>query len=225
MIFPESSFLNQKIPKEKFYQNLDVDNKIKERFQKEIESIHLKNKLSKETIGIKSTKNVEEVFVFSVILKNEGFIDKIEDLLLLIDRAIPYPILYEFEFPEKKIYKIAYKEKSKANENDSVVDIYFTREVLDEKKLEKEIRGIFNSLNLEILYNKLVKIILQDRSKKDVRELIEEYKRRDVLIQEIEILEKKVRTEKQADRHFKLFNELGARKKELEQLNLNNAED
>lgn len=218
MIFPESSFLNQKIPKERFYQNLEIDNKIKERFQKEIESIHLKNKLSKETIGIKPTKNVEEVFVFSIVLKDESYLNKIEDLLLLIDRAIPYPILYEFVFSENKTYKIAYKEKSKANQNESVIDSYFTREVEDEKKFERELKDIFNSLNLEILYGKLIKIILQNNSKKDVADLIQEYKRKQELIKEIEVLEKKVRTEKQADRHFKLFNELGMKKKELEEM-------
>jgi hypothetical protein len=218
MIFPESSFLNQKIPKERFYQNLEVDNKIKERFVNEIESIRLKNKFSKDTLGIKGTKNVEEVFIFSIITKDESYFDKIEDLLLLIDRAIPYPILYEFDFQDKKTYKIAYKEKSKANANESVVDVYFTREIEDEKKFEKEIKGIFNSLNLEILYEKLIKIILQENSKKDVKELVENFKTKWLLLKEIEVLEKKVKTEKQADRQFKLLNELGEKKRELEEL-------
>jgi hypothetical protein len=218
MIFPESSFLNQKIPKERFYQNLEVDNKIKERFVNEIESIRLKNKFSKDTLGIKGTKNVEEVFIFSIIIKDESYFDKIEDLLLLIDRAIPYPILYEFDFKDKKTYKIAYKEKSKANANESVVDVYFTREIEDEKKFEKEIKGIFNSLNLEILYEKLIKIILQENSKKDVKELVENYKTKEILLKEIAVLEKKIKTEKQADRQFKLLNELGEKKRELEEL-------
>lgn len=218
MIFPESSFLNQKIPKERFYQNLDIDSKTKERFQKEIESIHLKNKLSRGTIGIKKTKNVEEVFIFSIVLKDKRYFNKIEDLLLLIDRAIPYPILYEFVFEGKRFYKIAYKERSRANENEFVVDIYFTREIKSEDRFEEEIRDIFNSLDLEILYEKLVKIVLEDNSKMNLRELVKKYKLRELLTREIEVLEKKVRNEKQADKHFKLFSELSTKRKKFEGL-------
>jgi len=216
MRFPEATIFNQKIPKERFYENLDIENKIKERFVNEIDSICLKNKLSKDTLGIKGTKNVEELFVFSIKLKKEIYFDKIEDLLLLIDRAIPYPILYEFELEDGINYKIAYKEKSKANENESVVEVYLTKS--EDKSFEKEMKGIFNSLNLEILYEKIIKIFLEIKSKEPAKQLIENYEKRKILEKEIEVLEKKVKTEKQADRQFKMLNELGIKKKDLEEL-------
>lgn len=219
MIFPDSTLLNQKIPKERFYDKAEIEGSLKKRFQEEISSIHLKNKLSKDTLGIKGTKDVEEVFIFSIALKSEKYLEKIEDLLLLIDRAIPYPILYEIEFDSKIVYKIAYKERNKASANDSVVDVYFTKEIeKNDKKFEKVAKDVFNSINLEILYEKLIKLILNKQTNKPIKELVENYKRSLVLTKEIEALENKARNEKQHDKHFKLMNELGDKKKELERL-------
>ena len=56
MIFPKKTEFNNKIPKERFYENLDIPNKIKERFKKEISAIYLKNKLSNDTLHIKGYK-------------------------------------------------------------------------------------------------------------------------------------------------------------------------
>jgi hypothetical protein len=213
MIFPKSTEFNKKIPKERFYKNIDASNKIKERFKKEIKNIYLKNKISKDTINIPGTKNVEEIFVFSIKLKDDSYFEKIENLLLLIDRAIPYPILYEFNLEEETKYKIAYKEKNKVFDNDSVVDIYLTGE--PDKKSEKT---LLNSINLEILYGKIIRAIIGIRSKKALRELIQVYKLKKSLELEISALEKKVKKEKQPDRQFELLNNIGSKKKELSKI-------
>ncbi len=216
MIFPKKTEFNNKIPKERFYENLDIPNKIKERFKKEISAIYLKNKLSNDTLHIKGTKNIEEIFVFYIKLKEDIYFEKIEDLLLLIDRAIPYPVLYEFSLEDKTVYKIAHKERSKNNENESVVDVYFTREM--DKGFEKDLKNLSNSLNLEILYEKLVKAIIGLKSKRPIGILVQEYKNKKLLETDIIILEKRIKLEKQPDRQFELLNKLGLKKKELKKL-------
>jgi len=218
MIFPKSTEFNQKIPKERFYQNLDVNNKTKKEFIDSIDTITLKNKLAKDTLNINSTKEVEEIFVLGIELKKEESLENIEDLLLLIDRAIPYPILYKISRRKKTLYKIAYKKRNKVSGDDFVVETYFSREIENEAKFEKELTPIFNSINLEVLYERLIRIISGVKKDTPIEELVENIKKRRILEREIEVLEKKVKTEKQTDKSYKLFEELGIKKRELEDL-------
>jgi hypothetical protein len=152
MIFPESTIINQKLQKKRFYENVELNSKIKNLFKDAIDSIVLTNKLSEDTTHINRTENVEEIFVFSIALKSEEYLEKINELLLIIDRAIPYPILYEIDLENGNImYIIAYKKRSKVSGNDFVVDTYFIKEVKkNDKKFEKEMKSVFNSLNLEV---------------------------------------------------------------------------
>ena len=220
MIFPESTLINQKIQKKRFYENVDLNSKIKDMFKDAIDTILLTNKLSEDTIHISRTENIEEIFVFSITLKSEEYLDKLKDLLLVIDRAIPYPILYEIKLENGNImYIIAYKKRNKVSENDFVVDVYFIKEVKkNDKKFEKDMKSIFNSLNLEILYEKILRLFSGNNKKIGIEDLVENLKKIDLLEKEIEDLEKKVKSEKQPDRQFKLYNELGKKKKELEKL-------
>jgi hypothetical protein len=218
MIFPKTTEFNQKIPKERFYKNLEVNNKTKKEFIESFDSILLRNKLAKDTLNIPATKEIEEIFVLEIKLKKEGKLENIEGLLLLIDRAIPYPILYLISAGEKFYYKIAYKKRNKVSGDDFVVETYFSREIENEKMFEKELKPIFNSLNLEILYERLIRIISGAKKEIPIEELVEKTKRRKILEKEIGILENKIKIEKQADRQYKLFEELGIKKKELEEI-------
>ncbi len=83
---------------------------------------------------------------------------------------------------------------------------------------EKDLRSLFNSLNLEILYEKLVKAIIGLKSKRPINILVQEYKNKKLLETDIIILEKKIKLEKQPDRQFELLNKLGLKKKELKRL-------
>ncbi len=172
MIFPKSTEFNEKIPKERFYQNLDVNNKTKKEFVDSIDTITLKNKLAKDTLNINSTKEVEELFVLGIELKKEESLENIEDLLLLIDRAIPYPILYKISRRKKTLAKIAYTKRNKVSGDDFVVETYFSREIENEAKFEKELTPIFNSINLEVLYERLIRIISGVKKDTPIEELV-----------------------------------------------------
>jgi hypothetical protein len=117
MELPKKTIINQKIPKQRFYDNIELKTKIKNRFKEEIGSITLKNKFSKETIGIEKTKEVEEIFILEIKLKENKYLEKIESLLEIIDKAIPYPILYKFNIHNQIIYKIAIKRRNEVNIN------------------------------------------------------------------------------------------------------------
>ena len=213
-MFPKSTKLVKNIPKNTFYERADMTPSVKRKFVDYVVSIYLAHKLSKDTLNIKPTKNVEEIFVFEIKLKEIKYLDKIEDILSVIDKSVPYPILFVILVDNKKVmYKIAYKQRNKVDGDKSVIDVYLS---LDELELNKK---IFNSLNLEIFYERLLRLFLEGYDKLDIAEAIYKYKNKLALTKELEMLEKKVIQEKQPDRQYELHKQIKSIKKELKNHN------
>lgn len=219
MIFPKSTIIDKKIPKQKFYNNIDIKAQTKKQFTDFIDTITLANKLSKETINIPKTEEIEEILVFEIILKNEKNIDGIEEILTVIDKSIPYPILYKIPLSKKTIYKIAYKIRNKNDPNKNIVDVYLTREVKtgQEKKFEKEFQKTFNAINLKILYDNILKLFLNTK-KANIKENINKYKEKLKLIKEEERLTKLVTKEKQPDKQYQIHKQLKTIEKKLKKI-------
>jgi hypothetical protein len=211
MNFPKSTELRKNVPKTSFYQKVDMNSTTKKKFQDYISSIYIINKLSKDTINIKSSKEVEEILVFQIVLKDIGYLKKIEDVLLIIDKSIPYPILFVLIVGKKEImYKIAYKKRNHIYEGNSVVEVYLS---LKEFNFQK---SIYNSLNLKIFYEKIIRLFL-GKSYKDleIEEAVQRYKYLKQLKKELIVLEKKIIKEKQSDKKYKLYEKIKNIKKEL----------
>lgn len=204
-MFPKSTIINKKIPKQKFYKNIDLNASLKKKFVDQIERIVFSYKFSKETINIPKTEDVEEIFVFDITLKDTKFIDKVEDVLMVIDKAVPYPILYLFHMKNDVVFKIAYKKRNLTDANKTVVDVYLTKKVgSDERSIfEKELGTIFNALDLKILYDNIMKLFLHDKTWS-----VEEEKKYLDTLKEIDRLNNQMIEEKQADRQYMLHAKL-----------------
>lgn len=87
---PAKTIYGKFIPKEKLYNHADINASTKERFVRQIERITWTNKISSETVNVKPGK-YSEIEVFRIDLKDGNIDDK---LIQIIDRAIPYPILF-----------------------------------------------------------------------------------------------------------------------------------
>lgn len=90
--YPKSAALKRVVPKSRIYAQTDASTALRERFVREVEQITWAYKLAPETINLPATKSVTEVQIFHVILKTDTASD---DVLRAIDRAIPFPILFE----------------------------------------------------------------------------------------------------------------------------------
>ena len=95
---PESTQFNRRIPKQKFYDNLSVTPALKRAFVDQIRLIYWKNKIAASTLNLAAGETVTEIEIFEIRL-NTPSLD--EAVLRLIDREIPYHIIFLLEYDGK----------------------------------------------------------------------------------------------------------------------------
>ena len=213
-MFPKTTIVGKKIPKQRFYDNADIKASVRKKFVRQVESVIFSNKFSKETLNIPKTDDVEEIFVIDIILKENKYLENVEDILSVIDRYIPYPILYRFKTGASVTYKIAYKKRNKNDPNKSVVEVYLTRKVLSDEwgLFEKELGNVFNALNMKIVYDNILRLFLRDKIA-SVEESVKDEKKHLYLKGEIGRLNKLMIKEKQPDKQYGLHNRIKKLKK------------
>jgi len=120
---PQSTVFGSRVPKQKFYENLQITLALKKSFVEQIKVIHWKNKIATTTVNLGAGEYVTEIEVFSIRLNN-GVLD--EAVLRQIDREVPYHILFLLEYEGKTQAWIGYKERSSGNTAFKVNRYYHT---------------------------------------------------------------------------------------------------
>ena len=211
--FPVSTEFNKRIPKQKFYENLDVSPTLRRVFVDQIRIVYWRNKLAASTLNIAAGEVVSEVEVFEVRL-NEPKLD--EAVLKQIDKEIPYHILFILTCDGKAQAWIGYKEAAASGSNAFKVNRYYHTDWMPEDELQLRIDG----LNMDTVYESLVRQIAGDKLQADSGESLKESVERDEKIKnlkkQIEVIQGKIRKEKQLNVQMKLNGELKKLKKELE---------
>lgn len=90
--WPEAAKFGRRVPKEKFYEHGTVSTAVREKFISEVQRITWAYKLAEATINLPGTPAVPEVQVFTIDAKTD---DVSEAVLGAIDKAIPFPIIFE----------------------------------------------------------------------------------------------------------------------------------
>lgn len=90
--WPEAAKFGRRVPKEKFYEHGTVSSAVREKFINEVQRITWAYKLAETTINLPGTPAVPEIQVFAIDAKTD---DVSEAVLGAIDRAIPFPIIFE----------------------------------------------------------------------------------------------------------------------------------
>ena len=210
--FPADTVFNKKIPKQKFYDKLDVSNRIQQMFVTEIETVHWTHKLSPETLNVSQGENVAEIQVFEITLKEQRVSD---NLIATIDREIPYHLVFVLRYRDKAQLMISYKEESKSREDKFKVDSYYRTDWIDYEKLTLNIEG----LDLDRIYENFIFQIAGDglnlEKAEDIRDAVMVAKEIDRLETYITKLEKRIRNEKQFNLQVKLKQQLRAAQEEL----------
>jgi hypothetical protein len=213
--FPSSTKFGKRIPKQKFYENLPVTPAIKKAFTEQIKIIYWRNKLAATTLNIAPGEQVTEIEVFEVRL-NAPDLD--ENILRLIDREIPYHILFLLEQDGKYQAVMGYKEAAGSGKAAFKVDRYYRTDWRSEEDLPLHLEG----LTIDAVYENLIRQIAGDSltggESTTLKESVEQQKQREQLEKQIAALEAKMKKEKQLNRKMELKAELKKLKKELEVL-------
>ena len=213
---PLTTEFNKRIPKQKFYENITVTPAMKRIFVNQIKVIYWRNKVAASTVNIAPGKIVTEVEVFEVKLARAP-LD--EAVLRQIDREIPYHIIFLLEYEGKYQAWTSYKEVSFGNTAFKVGTYYHT-EWLPEGELPIHVDG----LDLDTVYENFVRQIagdilsLVEDSSESLKESVAREEKRRELKKQIEVLEAKMRKEKQLNRQMEINYSIKCVRKELSKL-------
>ncbi|MBR1638800.1 MAG: DUF4391 domain-containing protein [Treponema sp.] len=213
--FPESTIVTKRIPKQKFYDNISITPAMKRVFTENIQQIIWNNKIAASTLNLAPGKIVTEIEVFKVELNSK---DLNQNVLLQIDREIPYHILFILCFENEVQAWIGYKEEAQGGNNEFKVSAYYHTDWIDEKDFKLEINGldidkVYENFIVQIAGNNLYK-----EADEDLQDAVERSETIKALEKSLETIEKKARLEVQPRRKFELVQQVNSIKKHIEEL-------
>ena len=211
---PKSTEFNKRIPKQKFYENMEISPVIKQIFVEQIKMIYWRNKIAVSTTNLATGHDVTEIEVFEIRL-NHSELD--ERVLRQIDREIPYHILFLLEYAGKYQAWIGYKEIAVTGNKRIKLGGYYHTDWCDEEKLFLRMEG----LSLDAVYENFVRQIAGDKLRKgtpneSLKESVTKDEKKKQLEKQINVLTVKIRKEKQLNKQVELSSQLKILKKKLE---------
>lgn len=205
--YPVKAEFNRVLPKSKIYANAKPSKRVKALFVSQVEEIVWQYKLSRDTVNLPPRDGYTEIQVFAISLK-EG--ELAPEVLQVIDRAIPYPILYRLQHGRLLKLIAAYKRPAADGSNKWVTGAYFATAWSDGAQASAPLPV---ALDIKALYEQMLiaYIDLPARAGESLAQLVERVDAVRKCRREIQLLEAKLSKEKQFNRKV----ELNARIREL----------
>ena len=159
--WPNKAAFDRVVPKSKIYERGPVGSALKERFVQQVEQITWAYKLAPETVNLPATKTVTEIQVFRIALKGTE-LDRA--VLKAIDRAVPFPLVFELIQGTRIKVAAAYKQSSRSQkgEGDSSrwrIGNYFETDWQPEHTTRQPLPV---ALDMGSLYEQLLSPLVQD---------------------------------------------------------------
>lgn len=213
---PKTTEFNKRIPKQKFYENLEISPALKKVFVDQVKTIYWRNKIATTTLNLASGTDVTEIEVFEVKLSEQS-LD--EGMLRQMDKEIPYHILFLLEYQGRYQAWIGYKEASASGTAAFKVNKYYHTEWMEEDDLPVKLEG----LDVDAVYENIVKQIAGDKLKaanegESLNVSVAREAEKEALKGQIAVLQTKIRKEKQLNKQMEMNSQIKKLKRELEQL-------
>ena len=198
---PKSTEIKKIIPKNALFAKFNMNTAAKEKFDADIRRITLVGEVSKNTVAISQGETVTSFFVLLVSLKQEKYDEK---NIVLLSKLIDQNMLLVLEY-----------------ENKAKLAIYHTKLMTSEWKPIEEYNLTLSGLNLDAVWQNIVVQIgqVEIEQGKTLDEQIATDEQRNKLLNEIEKLDKKARSEKQPKKKFDLVQQIKELKMKLEETN------
>lgn len=195
---PKNCYVNKFLPKKIFYEKVGVSSGVKDEFVNLVDRITWLYKLSPDTVGITRTENIEEIQIFQIDVKEKRIPLSV---IKIITKGVQYRILFFIKYNDEYCYAI------KVEDN-----IYLS-------EWNEKIIFEFNAINLEKVYENIVKkIIKEEDNPKQFIEIIDDRNAIIELEKKIKQLKQKIKSEKQFNKKIELNIKLNELLKEMEDL-------
>jgi len=149
--YPPQALFDRVIPKSKIYAHAKPGKAVKALFVASIGEIVWKYKLSPETINLPARHGVFEIQVFDLSLKT---LDLHPSVLRTIDRAIPFPILFQLPHGDRIRFAASWKRPSEADAAKWVIEASF---LTPWQSVSSERPPLPVALDLASLYEQLIR--------------------------------------------------------------------
>jgi len=205
---PYSTEVNKVVPKKAF--EIYSSPKQKKQFTELVQKITWLNKLSVETTNLNSIE-IKEIQIFHFEMKSK---QKIDSLITVVDKAIPYPIVFIISMENEFYISTSKKHLHPLNEDNAIIDWRFESEWI----LKEDNKFNFNlKKNLdEVFFDFCNQLVPPGKQKlKTVEELVEYDKNVNSISREINRLDVAIKNSKQFNKKVELNMRLMKLKDEL----------
>lgn len=194
--YPGKAAFGRVVPKAKLYEHGSVGARLKGLFAEQVEQVVWQFKLAPETINLPASPGVPEIQVFSVRLRTP---ELHHDILRCIDKAIPFPLLFELHYEDRLRVVGCYKRPSEAEASRRVCSDYFATAWIAAASPRVALPV---ALNLGGLYEQLLHALipLTHRPKESLSDLVERATKVRALRKEVDKAVSQLATERQFNR-------------------------
>lgn len=195
---PPNTIVNQLLTKKAVFEKFNLKASERERFDADISRLTLVARISSATVpALKEGNEIKGLYVLLVALKHKEYDAK---NILLIHKLIPQNIVFALQYEEQ-----------------TQLCIFHTRLQQSEWMPTEETTIPLQGLNLDDVWNNIVASIgsLDATSEEPIEQQILNREQKEKLLRQIEVLEKKCRTEKQTRKKYELHLEIQSLKKRL----------
>lgn len=200
---PQSTIVNRVIPKKTFVNQLGANTRMKDHFTNDVVRVEWLAKLAPSTINVADGKEVHEITIFLVPIKDENCPD---DIFSFIDGMIPRHTIFILRWGDMTCLHLNYKEWMESSTNTDktfrIAKTYRSQWIKD-----TEISLSIEGLTMDAIYETLVRQVAGERiitQSESLREDVEKSTQREMLLKKIEILRRKEAKERQPQKKFVL---------------------
>lgn len=204
---PQSTIVNRVIPKKTFVNQWGANTRMKDHFTNDVVRVEWLAKLAPSTINVADGKEVHEITIFLVPIKDENCPD---DIFSFIDGMIPRHTIFILRWGDMTCLHLNYKEWMESSTNTDKT-FRIAKTYRSQWRKDTEISLSIEGLTMDAIYEALVRQVAGERiiiQSESLREDVEKSTQREMLLKEIEILQRKISKEKQPLKKFALHQEL-----------------
>lgn len=212
--YPKAAGFGRVVPKARIYEHAGANTALKDLFVIQVDQIVWKFKLAPETINLAVTRAVSEIQVFGVSLRTNKLDDEV---LRAIDRAIPFPLIFELTWSGKRKAVAAFKRPSEADATKWVVSEYFATDWAPDDAPRQPLPV---ALNLGGLYDAILTAMMPvaKAADEDIQTRVARMEAIRTKTREVDRIKARLAREKQFNKRVAINAELRLAKQELDRL-------